>query len=130
MVQRERDRDVRESKSVEVLLERVCTSVEFILTAHRELKDEINERMANVGDLEALRVNYIAADQRIQADIDKNKATVDAAISQIKADLKAEYVSRQTFKWTIGVAILLFALLALGVDMKPVVTWFGKAALP
>lgn len=113
--------------TLEVLVERIDwikTTVERIVAQQEELREEIKEDLVNVGDLETLRANYIAADARLEAERKKEIEALRAELIALRADL-TKYVTWVTLKW-MGLVGLLVALILLGVNRDAIITWLFK----
>jgi len=121
--------------TLEVLIERIDwikTSVEKLVDEQQELRDEIREDLVNVGDLEMLRANYIAADTREASAREVDIAELKKAIEDVRAlaeEIRESHVSWVTMKWIAVVALLVTAIMA-GVNREAILGWFAKRLMP
>jgi predicted RNase H-like nuclease (RuvC/YqgF family) len=121
--------------TLEVLIERIDwikTSVEKLVDEQQELRNEIREDLVNVGDLEMIRANYIAADTRESATREHEIQELRKAIAEVKQlaeSIKENYVSWYMMKWIGVVALLVLAIVA-GVNRDAIFGWFAKKLIP
>lgn len=114
--------------TLEVLIERIGwikETVESIVEKQEELREEIKEDLVNVGDLETLRANYIAADARLEAERKKEIAELQVQLDAVKKTLEhmqQTHVTWVTLKW-IGVVVFLIGLIIAGVNRDQIVQW-------
>jgi hypothetical protein len=121
--------------TLEVVIERIewiKSSVDALVKNHYDLREEIKEDLVNVGDLETLRANYIAADEREFKAREKDIKDLKEAINELKILVEAfnsEYVSWFMMKWMFAVGFLILAIV-LGVNRDMILTWLAKRFIP